>query len=121
MGIDSLLDSRVRSSVGTQSVYFPPYPEREMTAILRRRLGAFKSNAVAYDAVSGCAALAASEHGDARRALDLLRTAGELADRAESGSVEMEHVDRAHRVIWDLPVQEVVVLMALNYMQFDER
>ncbi len=54
--------------------------------------------------------------------------AGELADRAGSGSVEMEHVDRAygildsdraHRVIWDLPAQEVVVLMALNYLQWD--
>ncbi|MEE9592892.1 MAG: AAA family ATPase [Thermoplasmata archaeon] len=128
MGIDSLLDSRVRSSVGTQSVYFPPYQEKEMAAILRRRLGAFKPDAVAYDTVSECATFAASEHGDARRALDLLRTAGELADRAGSEIVEMEHVDRAygildseraHRVIWDLPAQEVVVLMALNYLQFD--
>ncbi len=128
MGIDSLLDSRVRSSVGTQSVYFPPYQEREMAAILRRRLGAFKSHAVAYDAVSECAALAASEHGDAGRALDLLRTAGELADRAGSEMVEMEHVDRAsgildseraRRVILGLPAQEVVVLMALNYLQWD--
>ncbi len=130
MGIDSVLDSRVRSSIGTQSVYFPPYQEREMTAILRRRLGAFKSHAVAYDAVSECAAFAGSEHGDARRALDLLRTAGELADHAGSEIVEMEHVDRAYgildserarRVIWDLPAQEVVVLMALNYLQWDGR
>ncbi len=70
-----------------------------MTAILRRRLGAFKSNAVADDAVSGCAALAASEQGDARRALDLLRTAGELADRAGSEMVEREHVDRAYEIL----------------------
>ncbi len=92
-----------------------------MIAILRRRLGAFKSNAVADDAVSECATFAASEHGDARRARDLLRTAGELADLAGSEIVGMEHVNRAYgildserasRVIWDLPAQEVVVLIA---------
>ncbi len=99
-----------------------------MMAILRRRLGAVKSHAVAYDAVSECATFASSEHGDVRRALDLMRTAGELADRAGSKIVEREHMDRAYgildserarRVIWDLPAQEVVVLMALNYLQWD--
>ncbi|MFQ5911357.1 MAG: hypothetical protein ACE5IJ_11665, partial [Thermoplasmata archaeon] len=99
-------------------------------AILRNRLRAFKADAVSYHTLSACAALAASEHGDARRALDLLRTVGELADRAGSSLVEIGNVDRAEqivdaerasRVIWDLPAQEVVVLMALNYLQWDGR
>ncbi|MEE9593537.1 MAG: AAA family ATPase [Thermoplasmata archaeon] len=128
MGIDSLLDSRVRSSVGTQSVYFPPYDEGEMAAILSDRLPAFNREAVSRDTLSKCAALAASEHGDVRRALDLLRTAGELADRAGLRRVETEDVERAEQmvdaerasqVIWDLPAQEVVVLMALNNLQWD--
>jgi cell division control protein 6 len=39
--------------------------------------------------------LAAHEHGDARRALDLLRVAGELAERGEEEKIEKEHVDMA--------------------------
>ena len=34
-----------------------------------------------------CAAFAAKEHGDARRALDLLRVAGELAERDNSKKI----------------------------------
>jgi len=42
-----------------------------------------------------CAAYAAREHGDARRALDLLRVAGELAERESVTTVLAEHIDKA--------------------------
>jgi molecular chaperone HtpG len=44
-----------------------------------------------------CAAFAASEHGDARRALDLLCVSGEIAERSKSKKVCAEHVRLAAR------------------------
>jgi cell division control protein 6 len=49
--------------------------------------------------IEKCAALAAQEHGDARRALDLLRVAGELAERNFEEKIKMEHVDVAQEKI----------------------
>ena len=46
-----------------------------------------------------CAALAAQEHGDARRALALLRVAGELAEREKSKRLTMEFIDKANQKI----------------------
>ncbi|MCK5333521.1 MAG: cell division control protein Cdc6, partial [Candidatus Aenigmarchaeota archaeon] len=49
-----------------------------------------------YDGViAKCAALAAQEHGDARRAIDLLRVAGELAERNGDTQVDESHVSQA--------------------------
>ena len=43
-------------------------------------------------ALNLCAALAGGEHGDARRAIDLIRVAGEMAERQQSDKVTIEHV-----------------------------
>ena len=49
--------------------------------------------------ISKCAAFAAREHGDARRALDLLRVAGELAERESSKTITILHIDAANQKI----------------------
>ncbi|HYM40510.1 MAG TPA: hypothetical protein VEY12_10305, partial [Thermoplasmata archaeon] len=118
-----LLDSRVRSRMGTASVYFPPYREDEILAIIEGRRDAFRPETLAPGVLRRCARLAAEEHGDARRALDLLRTAGEVADAEGAARVELCHVERADtvlqaerttRVIQDLPIQEIVLVNALS-------
>ncbi len=123
MGIESMLDSRVRSRMGTASVYFPPYGEDEILDILEARIGAFRSDVLDSGILRQCARSAAEEHGDARRALDLLRIAGETADSDVTGHLETVHVDRAEtalqaertsRVIEDLPLQEILVIDALS-------
>jgi cell division control protein 6 len=50
-------------------------------------------------ALSVCSALAAAEHGDARRALDLLRVAGEVAERQGFIVINEEHVRDAEKNI----------------------
>ena len=69
-----------------------------------------------------CAALAAAEHGDARRALDLLRVAGELAEREGSRHVYENHVryaqekideDRLLIVLKTLPLHSKLVLYSI--------
>ena len=42
---------------------------------------AFKENSVDPNVITYCASKAAQEHGDARKAIDLLRIAAELAER----------------------------------------
>lgn len=97
--LDSL-DPRVRSSLSEEEIVFPPYNALQLQEILKKRADiAFKKGAVAQAAVSKCAAFAAREHGDARRALDLLRVAGELAERAGENKITIEHIDKANEKI----------------------
>ena len=90
------LDPRVRSSLGEEEIIFPPYNALQLQDILRERAGrAFKEGVLEEGVVAKCAAYAAREHGDARRALDLLRVAGEIAEREQSKKIEFKHIDIA--------------------------
>ncbi|WP_405002940.1 AAA family ATPase [Halobellus sp.] len=116
------LDPRVKSSLGEEEIVFPPYDANQLRDILQHRANvAFKKDALTDDVIPLCAAFAAQEHGDARRALDLLRTAGELAERGQADTVEESHVrkaqdkielDRVVEVVRTLPTQSKIVLFA---------
>jgi archaeal cell division control protein 6 len=56
----------------------------------------FKEGVMQEGVIAKCAALAAREHGDARRALDLLRIAGELAERDNSKKILIKYIDEAN-------------------------
>ncbi|WP_110138736.1 Cdc6/Cdc18 family protein [Hyperthermus butylicus] len=117
-----LLDARVRSSLGEEEIVFPPYNAEQLRDILwERAREAFQPGAVDDSVISYCAALAAREHGDARRALDLLRVAGEVAERENADKVTIEHVkkawsqlerDRVLEVVSTLPLHARLVLLA---------
>lgn len=119
-----VLDPRVLSSLGEEEVIFSPYNAVELNGILQQRVEiAFNPNAIADEGVIPLVgALAAQEHGDARRALDLLRAAGELAERKGEEKVSQEHVREAQKVIErdtitetvkTLPMQSKAVLFAV--------
>jgi cell division control protein 6 len=83
------LDPRVKSSLGEEEIVFPPYDANQLRDILDQRAdAAMKQGVLTDDVIPLCAAFAANEHGDARRALDLLRTAGELAERDTTDRVD---------------------------------
>jgi len=91
------IDPRVRSSLSEEEIVFPPYNALQLQDILKKRADkAFKKGVLEEGVIAKCAAYAAREHGDARRALDLLRIAGELAERKEEKKVKIEHVDKAN-------------------------
>ena len=114
------LDPRVRSSLGEEEIIFPPYDANQLTDILEQRSATgFRENVLEQGVIPLCAAFAAQEHGDARRALDLLRVSGEIAERVESEIVSEPHVkqaknkielDRIGEVIRTLPTQSKLVL-----------
>ncbi len=117
------LDPRVKSSLGEEELIFPPYDANQLRDILRQRAEiAFKQSALEEMVIPLCAAYAAREHGDARRALDLLRVSGELAERAKSPRVQEIHVkhaqekietDRVVEVVRTLPSQSKLILLSV--------
>lgn len=94
------LDPRVKSSLGEEEIVFPPYNALQLKDILKDRANvAFNEGCLEEGVIEKCAAYAAREHGDARRALDLLRVAGELAARDNSKKVTLNHIDQANQKI----------------------
>ena len=94
------LDPRVKSSLSEEEMVFPPYNALQIQTILKERSKkAFKKGALGEGVIAKCAAYAAREHGDARRALELLRVSAELAERSEGEKVELKHVDLAEEKI----------------------
>ena len=117
------LDPRVKSSLGEENLIFPPYDAGELQDILKQRVDiALKQDVVDEDVVPLCSALAAQEHGDARRALDLLRMSAELAERGKALKITKKHVklaqskieiDRIIEVVRTLPTQSKLILLAV--------
>lgn len=94
------IDPRVKSSLSEEEVIFHSYNALQLQDILRRRASnAFKEKVVEAGVVEKCAAYAAREHGDARRALELLRVAGEIAERNGEQTVKIMHIDHAEEKI----------------------
>ncbi len=91
------LDPRVKSSLSEEEIVFPPYNALQLQDILTKRArDVFKEGVMQEGVIAKCAALAAREHGDARRALDLLRIAGELAERDSSKKIYLKYIDEAN-------------------------
>jgi archaeal cell division control protein 6 len=116
------LDPRVLSSLSEEEVVFRPYLANELFDILMDRAKlAFINGRLDENALRLCSALAAGEHGDARRALDLLRVAGELAEREGATQIVEQHVrlaqqkiehDRVSEVLKSLPAHSKILLVS---------
>ncbi len=94
------LDPRVKSSLSEEEIVFPPYNALQIQDILKQRAKkGFIQGAVEQGVIAKCAAYAAREHGDARRAIDLLRVAGELAERNKEEKLSLKYIDEAEKKI----------------------
>lgn len=89
------LNPRTKSAFQTVEINFDPYDANQIREILRGREDAFRDEVLTKDVIPLVAAFSAQEHGDARKAMRLFRTAGELADREGFDAVEEDHVRRA--------------------------
>lgn len=117
------LDPRVKSSLGEENMVFYPYDANQLQDILWERVRmALKPDTIENDVVPLCAALSAQEHGDARRALDLLRVSAELAERSNQEKISRANVrmaqnkieiDRIIEVVRTLPNQSKLVLYSI--------
>jgi len=117
------LDPRVISSLGEEEIVFTNYNVEQIKKILEERISeAFVENSVEESALNLCAALAGGEHGDARRAIDLLRVAGEIAERQQSDKVSTKNVEQAKQKIEEnkeetsleaFPLHEKLIIIAI--------
>lgn len=121
------LDPRVISTLREEEVVFANYTVSQIRSILEERTSAaFVAGAVSEQALSLCAAMAGREHGDARRALDLLRVAGEIAEREQARSVAEGHIREASSKIEEnkeitalrsYPLHEKLLILAVMRAQ----
>ena len=108
------LDSRTDSSYNPTGIHFSDYDANELIEILNRRRDAFKDGALNDGVIELVAAYGAKNEGDARRAIDLLRDAGELANRNGETVVTERHVHAANDSVVKNRVLEIVGGMSLQ-------
>jgi cell division control protein 6 len=89
------MDERVKSSLCEREYIFPPYDANQLRDIMFAREDAFHDGVLEDGVIPRTAALAAREHGDARKAIDMLRYAGEIAQSREVDLVKEEFVNEA--------------------------
>jgi len=91
---DYEIDDRVRSRIGSSEVFFEPYSKSDILDILKERTKGAFSIPVDQKVLERCAVLSSEGHGDARRAIDLLRVAAELA-RSKNEKLSESYIDMA--------------------------
>ncbi|MBW2986761.1 ORC1-type DNA replication protein [Candidatus Woesearchaeota archaeon] len=110
------LDPRVKSSLSEEELVFPPYNALQIQKILKARAEeSFREDIIEGGVIEKCAAFAAREHGDARRALELLRVAGELAERQNEESIKLVHLDAAEEKIEKDRIIDIITTQPKQY------
>ena len=110
------IDPRVKSRLGEESITFAPYNAEQLIDILQQRAAEAFNEGIVQDAVIRlCAGRAAQEHGDARKALDLLRIAVDIAERDGAKSVDMSYVERADNRMEEDQVKKVILTLPLQH------
>ena len=117
------LDSRTQSSMIFKDVIFDTYNAEQIKAILCDRVKlAFFKGAIANETIELCAAISARAHGDARKAIDLLRAASLYAEENDFSQVLPEHIDKAFegldddrlmRIVTNLPLHDKIVILSI--------
>jgi len=94
------LDPRVKSSLSEEELVFNPYTIEQLKQILIDRCKlAFYDNVIPIGVINLCAAFAGRETGDARKAIDLLRVAAEIAERSMTMKISEDHIRSAQQKI----------------------
>ena len=117
------LDPRVISSLGEEEIIFTNYNVDQIHKILEDRIqSAFVEGAVEGPALNLCAAMAGREQGDERRAIALLRVAGEIAEREQQEKITEEHIrsaslkmeeDKETAALESYPLHEKLIILGV--------
>lgn len=114
------------SVIADKHIFVDPYDEDQIRDILTARAKlAFKEGTVTPEAIALCARFSAQEHGDIRKAIDLMRFAGEIVvddkcDTLTEGYITLAEnrikSDKVVKSIGRQPTQYKVALLASAYV-----
>jgi len=116
---DYTLDDRIKSRMGENEIFFKPYEKSDMFGILKDRAKHAFRISISDNILEYCASLSSDDHGDARRALDLLRTAGEICNGKEISKSDVDNVksvlqkDRATFLVSQSSVHQKAIIAAI--------
>jgi len=106
------LDPRSLSTLYENELVFSQYYANELYAILKERVAeGFKPQAVDDDILHYIAATAAKEEGDARIALKILTSAGEIAERSGKNKITIEDTEEAKKIAETDIVYELIITL----------
>lgn len=108
------LDDRVKSRIGTSEIFFAPYHHGNVRTILEERAQQAFICKIDDAILDHCAKLASQDHGDARRAIDLLRVAAETASAAHK-PISVAYVDNAARELHNDRIENVLADASYNF------
>lgn len=110
-----MMDARVRSTLTEREITFDPYTKPQIELIIKERATEGLYEGVLSDsALNKAAASAAQEHGDARRAIDLIRVAGELVESEARDQILEDDISNAQNIIESNAVMEVTRSLPLQ-------
>lgn len=121
------LDTRTDSTYGPEQILFPDYDADQIRDILNRRRDAFHDNILDEEVIPKAAAYGAQGDGDARKAIDLVRSAGNIADRKRSSTVTVAHIDKAQEkvekqytisLVETVTIQKKAILLAAAFVDY---
>ena len=93
------LDPRVKSCLKLREMIFQPYDAESLQRILDIRVSkAMRTDRIGAGVIQKIAALASQQHGDARKAVNLLRRSADIAEE-EREPISLSIVDRAYEEI----------------------
>jgi cell division control protein 6 len=103
------LEPRIDATLGENVIHFSPYDPADLREILYQRTEkAFNKDTLTDDVVPFTAAKVGGNDGSARRAIDIVRTAGDIADRSDESTVTKDHAEQARqRVEEDIVKREL--------------
>lgn len=107
------LDERIKSRVGNSEIFFKPYSHDEMLKILKQRAEEAFGKKIDDKILEKCASISFLEHGDARRAVDLLRVSAEIAAK-EKKDLTIEHITEASKKLQKDRVEEVIASLSYH-------
>ena len=109
------LSSKVKDTLREEEISFSTYDANELRTILYDRAEkALVDDAYTDGAVGKAAGLAAQDTGSARQAIDLLRKAGEIAERGAEETIKDDHIDDAREAVKRGRLQDKIADQSLH-------
>jgi cell division control protein 6 len=103
------LETSVTSSAGFDYMQFPDYNEDNLFLILMDRIDAFKPGVISEELIKYVSKDVAERYnGDARKALDILKIAGKIAEDNHQNTISLENIIEADKHIGVLATGEMI-------------